>query len=210
MNSLLIGKDCNLSKNIIVENKSIISLLDIFDKHKTHIILKENSSLTINLFSKKAFDLDIKIDLYDNSKLIVNSSFINNDYHKEIIDVNLLGSNINVFVNVRGINNKSDVQIILNGSNKSESKNNIFHEYAKVINNTNSKNILIPNLLVDNYTGIFNHGVSIGHINEKNIFYLESKGIERNKAKKMLENGFILSVMDENIKEKIKAMLKED
>lgn len=209
MNNLLIGKD-KLTDEIIVENKSQVNLLDIDGRHKTNIILKDNSSLTLNIFSKKNLELNINVTLNNNTKLIINSSFINTDKHKEIIDVKIKGSNNEVNINSRGINNGDTVEIILNGDNDKFAKNNSFSEYAKVINNTNSQNILIPNLLVSNYNVTFNHGVSIGHIREKNIFYLESKGIDRKKALKLLEQGFILSIMKDDIKEELNPILKED
>ena len=209
MNNLLIDRD-NLSKNIIVENKSTINLINIKGKQKTTIELKDNADLTLNIFSKHSLDLNINVKLYNNSNLIINSSFINNDKHKEKININIIGSDNEVNVNARGINNGNDVIIELNGNNVKNARNNIFYEYAKVINNTNAKNILIPNLLVDNCDVTFNHGVSIGHIKDKNVFYLESKGIKRKKAIELLEHGFILSIMDEKIKDQINLSLKED
>ena len=68
-------------------------------------------------------------------------------------------------------------------------------------------NVLIPNLVVNTNEVEANHGVSIGGIDEDEMFYLMSKGISKATAKKLIEEGFILSIMPDDIKERIKNIL---
>ena len=67
--------------------------------------------------------------------------------------------------------------------------------------------MLIPNLIVNTNDVEANHGVSIGSIDEKELFYLMSKGIDRHNAVKIIEEGFLEAIMPEDVKEKIKNIL---
>ena len=52
-----------------------------------------------------------------------------------------------------------------------------------------------------------NHGVSIGHIDERQLFYMMSKGLSKYSAVKMIEEGFLIDIMSDDIKQKIQNIL---
>ena len=67
--------------------------------------------------------------------------------------------------------------------------------------------LIVPNLLVDSCDVEANHGAAICKIEDDELLYLESKGISKDKANKLLEDSFILSIFDDDFKEKIKEFL---
>lgn len=54
-----------------------------------------------------------------------------------------------------------------------------------------SKNVTLPYIDVHNDTSQVTHEASVGKIDEEQLFYLTSKGIDKESAKKMIVNGFI-------------------
>ena len=95
----------------------------------------------------------------------------------------------------------------MDGKIDKDSKDNILNEYAKVINKGTGNIVIIPNLLVDSCNVEANHGAAICKISDDDLLYLESKGISNEKANKLLEDSFILSIFDEDFKGKIKEIL---
>ncbi len=53
------------------------------------------------------------------------------------------------------------------------------------------------------------HGSASGSLNENSIFYLRSRGLNYNEAKKLLINGFLLDVIEKITDEKIKNFIKD-
>jgi len=71
----------------------------------------------------------------------------------------------------------------------------------------------IPQLLIDNNDVKCSHAVAVGRIDEEKIFYLMSRGISKETAKREIIRGFLESsineVKDEKIKEIIKSRIEE-
>ena len=81
-------------------------------------------------------------------------------------------------------------------------------EDVRAFNSESSKISILPNLIVDSNDVVANHNVTISNINEEELFYLNSKGINESDAIKLLRNGFMLSIFsDEEFKETIKKYL---
>lgn len=204
MNKLKVGET---SHHKVIENESVINLFDISGLDNFDYIVNENSSLTLNIFSVKNLDLKINVNLLENSKLNINVSFICYDNFNLNVNIFLKGNNILSNLSVRGINKGEKVKILLNGEDMKDLNGNIINEYAKIINYSDNENILIPNLLVNSFGVTANHGVSIGTFNSDALFYLESKGINKNDALKLLEEGFIFYNLNNEEKMKIKKIL---
>ena len=95
----------------------------------------------------------------------------------------------------------------MDGTVAGETKDNTLNEYARIINKSEASNVMIPNLVVNTNEVMANHGVSVGSIDEDELFYLATKGINKYTAQKLVEEGFILSIMNDEIKERIKNIL---
>lgn len=199
----------NEDANIEVLNDSILNAINLGDDLNLNIYVKENANLTLNIFDY-ALDKNINlyIESYDNSKFNLNTSFISTGKYKMDIKNNIYGNNIKSNVNIRGINEiNGNVIINMEAVVAGNTKNNVVNEYARIINKSDNSNVLIPNLIVNTNDVIANHGVSIGNLRDDEIFYLLSKGIDKHSARKLLEEGFILQIMSEEIKAQIKNIL---
>ena len=195
--------------NIIVNGNSTLNVINLNDDVKLDIKINASSSLIINMFDF-AYDknIELNIETDDNSSFNLNATFICENKYNLKIHNNLYGNNITTNVQIRGINeSEGTTTIIMDGVVVGETKDSVLNEYARIINKSKASNVIIPNLIVNTNEVTANHGVSIGSINDDELFYLLTKGINHHTAVKLIEEGFLLSIMDENMKERIKNIL---
>ena len=195
--------------NITVKSDSVLNAINLGINNKINITIEEDATLVFNLFNfEDESSIDINIESRDRSKINLNAGFISRIKYDLNINTNLYGDDILTNVEVRGKNESTGtVKILMNGTVAGETKNNVMNEYAKIINKSEYSNVLIPNLIVNTNEIEANHGVSIGGHNKDEIFYLMSKGLDEYAAKGVIEEGFILSIMDGEIREIIKNIL---
>ena len=55
------------------------------------------------------------------------------------------------------------------------------------------KSTICPNLLIDNYDVDSNHGAYIGKFSEEKLFYLMSRGINREDATRLLLTSYLIN-----------------
>lgn len=215
MNKLLLnGSTSALDKyieeaEITVKGNSTLNSININNNFVLDILIEKDSTLTFNMFNyANNLDIVLNITCDDNAKFVFNNSFITNNTYNLKINTNLYGSNIVNDVNIRGLNEENgSVKIVMNGTIAGETKDNVLNEFAKIINKSKNANVLIPNLIVNTNEVEANHGVSIGRINDEELFYLMSKGINKKESEKLIKEGFILSIMVEDNKNLIKNIL---
>lgn len=197
------------SSDFIIKGDTVINAVNLHNNMHLKIKLEKDASLILNVFDY-AIDLEanIEIEAYDNSSFKINSSFISEEKYELNIDAKLYGDLVFGEVDVRGINESdSTVKVVMNGTVAGKTTGCVLNEYAHILNKSENSNVLIPNLVVNTNEVEANHGVSIGGIDEDEMFYLMSKGISKATAKKLIEDGFILSIMPDDIKERIKNIL---
>ncbi|MCM1371189.1 MAG: SufD family Fe-S cluster assembly protein [Clostridium sp.] len=147
-----------------------------------------------------------------------------------IINLDGMGSKINYIFKTIGVN-KEKYDLVINHNNAktiSYIKNNgvaikngkiIFNvssfvykgnkqcdvtQINRIINLTNNKCKIEPNLYIDEFDVNANHSALIGKFENKELFYLQSRGINKKDALNLLVKGFILSDLDlEDIKDLI-------
>lgn len=193
---------------LIVTGRTTLNAINMCSDLILDIEVKENAEFTLNLFDfDDRIKHNIKIKSASNSKVNLNISFIAIKEYDLSIDAIVDGDNINNDVYIRGINESSNVNIVLNGTALKKCKDSVINEYAKVINTSDLATTLIPNLVVDTSLVTANHGISIGSIDDEVLFYIMSKGISRINAIKLIEEGFILSIMSDEIKDRIRNIL---
>ena len=74
-----------------------------------------------------------------------------------------------------------------------ESSKCICNQENQIINMSDGKSTIFPNLLIDNYDVESNHAAYIGKFSEDKIFYMMSRGIAREEAERLLLNGFLIN-----------------
>ena len=194
--------------NLLEETKLVIN----FNLHKN--VKLDLSIITTGVMSKIQYKYNLsensnchveKINMVDGIRemIIANLDEMSNiDYHFKSIASNK--ENYDYMIYHNGINSTSN--IINNGVNECGSiylqissfvpKNIIgcsTNQYNKIINNTENKCEIRPNLYIDCSDVSANHSALIDKFSNEEIFYLESKGIKYEDATKLLTRGFLLS-----------------
>lgn len=204
------NQNCKIIINVEDVNLKILGNVNIYDFNKNknlnlNIEIEKNSTLNYYMFSENVFENKvIKINNYDDSKLNFNYSFINNENCKVVINNNILGNDINSSIKIRGICYKDATAIIdSNGFVKEKTTNNEFNEDLRGLNLENGFIKINPNMFINSNEVIANHNSTIGNINKDYLFYLNSKGIDNDEAKKLIILGFVKSILDTEMNELI-------
>lgn len=208
---------------------------------KIETMITVNKDVNLRLFEKingKYAKLRTKYYLKENSNLKI-SKFNNIQEIKEYTIINLEEENASIEYNLKTIAEKEENYDILtyhsasntiskinpNGVNIKEGKIKFnvssfvpkgkikcdAEQNNKIINLTSNECIINPNLYIDEYDVIASHSAWIGSFKEQELFYLQSRGINRNEATKLLIKGFLTNKLeiDENELENIKNIIDE-
>lgn len=188
---------------IEIKNDTIIELLDKrFENLFIHI--KENTRLELDMFDSQSSERKIEVFLEDGASFIANIAFTSIEKYSLDISVSIDGDDTNSRVKIRGINGPSGTSYItMDGKVKRGAKNAKMDEFVKILNKSDESSVVVPALIVDSNEVEANHGVAIGHLNDDEVFYLETKGIEKDDAKDLLERGFLTSILPDETKERI-------
>lgn len=158
-------------------------------------------------FSFNVFAVDSSVSL----KLDLNREDINLDYVYSTIN-----EHDNSYVITVNHNCKNQISKVINhGINLDSNKlcfviNTVIpKDSIKICANQDSKIILVrdgsgkidPNLIIDNDDINANHSAYIGDFKEEDIFYIKSRGISLNDARKLLAKAFLIGKMKISYKE---------
>lgn len=168
---------------------------------------------TLNLY--KIYDVDtikefVKINLNGNNATI-NYHFktVTKNYEKYDITVyhnysNTISNIINNGVNI------NDGNLIFNVSSFVESGNTKCSviQNSRIINLTNNKCQICPNLYIDEYDVSASHSAHIGTFKNEEIFYLMSRGIDKREAINLLIKGFLLNSIN-HLSEQVEAIIEK-
>jgi len=182
-----------------------------FTKIQEKYILNDNSEIKVEKFNDvESIKENIIIDLSGiNSK--IDYYFKTISKYKETYDLIVNHNNINTKSNINnnGINIKNGLLTFnISGIVKKGMKNSVCEQYNRIINETNNKCIIYPNLFIDENNVIANHSAHIGTFDENIIFYLQTRGINIKDAKKLLIKGFLLDNIETCLKKQINKIIK--
>lgn len=77
----------------------------------------------------------------------------------------------------------------------------------RIINLNDNYSTIKPNLYIDCDDVVANHSAWVGSFNEDELFYLQSRGIKRDDATKLLLTGFLTSDMSSNMCDYINSII---
>lgn len=206
----------NSYKTIIKDNNPLF--LEIDSITKLDIIVNENVSSRLVIIGNS--DYDINIILLNNATLVINSINKNNSvnatvslnelanitYNHSIFSVNesintftinhLANSSVSI-LNNNGINNGNNkLFFTIDGIIPNKLHNITCNQSSKIINYKNGDSKIIPNLIISSNDIIANHAAYIGEINEEELFYMQSRGIDKENIKKLVYKGVLLGSME--------------
>lgn len=201
-NITITDKEVNLSFDtnnvtITIDGTVCINDLDNNEYLELNIVLLKDSKLLYNRFNKDIDNFKINFEVIENSNLEFNYSLYQTIPSNILFNANVLGNNNNIKFNIRGVTNgNGSIYVDATSDCVKNIKNNDVLESIKIINLTDNNNVIIPNLLVSSNDIIVNHNATISNVDDSYLFYLESKCLDTDSAKKLIVNGFL----KENIK----------
>jgi Fe-S cluster assembly protein SufD len=202
-----------------LENKYKLNLIAKENSHVKYLLVSELASekaLLEHYFTAERFasldliggfvsnviDAKMHVDLVgEGAEVNMRAVAVSSDHHKQTIDVLIVHKAPNTYGNMTniGIANKQG-KIILNGVEKIEKgmKNaNAFQTLKGIITSDEAVVEVNPILLIDEYDVKAGHGATIGKIEEDQLYYLQSRGLNRKEAEKLIINGFLQPIIDE-------------
>ncbi len=161
-----------------------------------HFSINGSSDVEVNLVKE-----DVTLYYYYNN--------INYSDNKFSIEVNHVASNTHSEVFNHGVNvNCNYLTYTVDGVVPKSSNSCICNQDNQIINMSDGKSTIRPNLLIDNYDVDSNHAAYIGKFRDSYMFYLMSRGISRKNAYLLLLKSFLINTDSIDLS-KIDDFLKE-
>ncbi len=153
-------------------------------------------------FVSDILDAKVHIDLIgQGAEVKMKTVAVSSDEHKQKVDVlivhkapDTMGEMTNI-----GIANKKG-KITLNGVEKIEKgmkRANASQTLKGIITSDDSIVEVNPILLIDEYDVQAGHGATVGKIQEDQLYYLQSRGLSKAEAEKLIINGFLTPIINE-------------
>ncbi len=220
--------DINQLKIQVMANTDLYLEGDI-SSNRYKITLEVNDNIKCNLFTVwYGNNSKIKEIVTLNKKSKLNwERFNNTNSHKEMIIINLCGINALLDYNFKTIcKDKSQYDLLVyhqakktisNLHNNIVTKDNgkvqiqvssfipkgmvqsIANQDNRIVSFDDNRNIIKPNLYIDEYDSIANHCALIGRFSDEEMFYLNSRGLPNNIALQLLIKGFLLNNITNNM-----------
>lgn len=232
MNRILVdeGLDEIVTKNqdtIILDIKENINLLINDSKYK-YIFNVYSADLNILSILENKGNIDIEFNI-EKGNVIFNSLNYNGENEKINVFLNKEDSTINIYNSLISKKSQNVNVCIYHKSSKTYSniynfgvtsndgsilfdiiskvdkgfKKCILNQDSKIISlNNENNNKINPILLIDEYDTEAKHSAFIGKFSDNELFYLQSRGIKKSDAYKLLLEGFLVGIMKISAEEK--------
>lgn len=196
MNKILMdGNTLTLSNYeaiIEVKKTSILYILDKEDALLLDINIKDNQSLTIYDFNTHNKNSKIKVRQGNNTTLNYYHTFkIEGKYTFEY-EADIKGDNNINNINISGVSN-GHISAYVDGCVGKNTKDNELNENIKILTLKGSA-FISPMLHVSALNVLANHNTAISNVNPDYLFYLMSKGIDRESAIKLIEDAYLYGI----------------
>lgn len=208
INNLVIEEDTELVFNfkdtsrdiyIVVEDNICLNIVDISfnTSNKINITLKNDSRVIYNKFSINSGDYIYTLLDGEYSNVVINNSVVNNDDTKMKFVIEHNNTNTSSNLSNHGVNNSSGT-LYFNVDSKINRSTSLAcaDQENKIINLVKGDSKILPNLLVDNYDVSASHSAYISDFDKESMFYLKSRGISDNEARRLLLEGFLIGNLD--------------
>ena len=193
-----------LKCNLTIKGSVWINDLNNNNLEELNITLLDGSRLLYNKYTKDIKNLKINILENNDTTLEFNYSLYQSIKASIILDSKVLGNNNKCSMNVYGVSDK-DGAIVVNatGSVLENIKDNDLLENIRILLLNDSENVIVPNLLVGSNEVSVNHNATISSLDTNYLYYLNSKGLSYEDAKKLIVKGFLKSKLKLRKKEEL-------
>ena len=187
----------------VINDTDLILEIKNNELEKWNIVFNINQNANLNLFELKEGSetkTQYIYNLNEFSKIFV-YKFNDVEAIKERTIINLNGFNSKIDyncntesnLNTSGVNIKNGIlSFNITGDVIKGKADCIINEESRIINLTDNKCIIKPNLLVEEYSVSANHSALIGNFSDEELFYLQSRGITKENAMNLLIRGFLI------------------
>ncbi len=193
--------------NKILMDKKVVNLID--NDESLEYVLNDNEMLIINIFNNSFKSVDIKTTQNNNSYVVINfSGFARSDTTINI-NGNVLGNNNHYILNFRAIALENHGTVNAKVSVNENTKDNEVVEDLKGILEDGTLNFM-PILEIDTSEVKAEHYATIGHYPLEELFYLQTKGISKEEAIKILKKSFLFNLFDKEFLKQINYGKEQD
>lgn len=192
-----------MKNNILLDgvNYQLETVTDVFDvtgSVKVFIVNKDVQDLKFNMADSSTLEIINFSEIASDTKIEINMH--NNSTFKYVSNIDVSASyKLNILLNMLGNNSLSDIEISGVVSGSADISVNSFDEVG-TIDNTIDENITIlncggkvyvePILRVGSRNVVANHSNSISDVNPDYLFYLKTKGITEEVARKIIIDSY--------------------
>ena len=189
--------------NITVEKNITFNLYELKEKGEYKVSYKydinENSLVNIykiNDTSKTIESLTINLnETNSEANYLLKTISKNKEQYDLMICHNASHTTSNIINN--GVNTKKGKLIFnVSGFVPKGIKGCTVNQNNRIINLTDEKCQIMPNLFIDEYDVNANHSAHIGKCNDEELFYLMSRGINKKEAENLIIKGFLTKGLD--------------
>ena len=172
-----------LKCNLTIKGSVWINDLNNNNLEELNITLLDGSKLLYNKYTKDIKNSKINIQENNDTTLEFNYSLYQSIKASIILDSKVLGNNNKCSMNVYGVSDK-DGAIVVNATGS-------VLENIRILMLNDSENVIVPNLLVGSNEVSVNHNATISSLDTNYLYYLNSKGLSYEDAKKLIVKGFL-------------------
>lgn len=203
MNKIIIDNDkvnydFQKEKEVLnIKGKSDIFIKSIPKKFDLEINVLKSADILVDLvLNLESTSFNLIINSYENSKIDLNMALKYQKNSEINIYNNILQNNTNTSIKLRCVENDGNLKIKAIGNIKENLSNNNYLEDIRAIVSNQKSITIMPDLKVASVS-LANHNTTISNINEEELFYLESKGINRENAVNIIKEGFLKGILNE-------------
>lgn len=180
----------------------MIFMNKIIEKDSTLYIGADDVDISINadckvLVYQYVVDKDISISVQLNhSGASIEYHYSHINYTNHVVHISVFHnavSSVSNFYN-HGVNvNDKRLEFLVEGTIFTNMNNSVCNQENQIINLNNGKSVICPNLFINCYDSVSSHSAYIGEFSKDKLFYLESRGLSKRCAYRLLLCGFLVS-----------------
>ena len=181
----------------VTESMEIQKIIFPNEEFDVTIVLEERRHLELHALEiLENVNGNIKMESKTDSTLIFHLGLLAKGQNHLTIQNEVSGNNSTSEIKIRLVGEENSHTVVkTRGSLKKDTIENKFLEDVKYLNEEQSYIECLPELFVDSNEVEAIHNVSIGRIRDEDLFYLESKGIEEDKARQVIRECFLKSML---------------
>lgn len=199
--SIILIKNSKAKINYFIKNS--VKVFCLLESSNIDFVCSIENNFNFNIFSVNT-TLNITANLNkNNSKFKLVYSTINEEDNVYKVTANHFGKNITSNIISHGINKSTAyLSFIINAKVPMKSAGTKTNQDSKIITIDKNTATIKPNLLVDTDDVEASHSAYIGEFKKEDLFYLETRGLDRKTSEKLLAKSFLIGQMDISFREK--------